>query len=409
MDLNDIVNPARALVRNNRLEGASNHLTKLLMKYWSQNKHLEMRFDIRPALPDDPEGMQKGTNLWGHVYNSRHKASTLLGRRSRGFVWFFSFLAWFWCQKQRDIPIILLLDEPGLILHGQAQRDLLRYLEDESKTGHQVIYTTHSPFMVDPRRLDRVRIVEDKSMETEEPSYMIKKGTQVLVNVLGVNEESILPLLGAMGYDLYSSLRIGENNLLVEGVPDLLILKAMSTLLRKERGGGLDDRWTITPVGGLKKIPIFLSLMGFKGFTKLAVLVDIPQDDQIDDDTFSKTGLLQGSNVFKYTDFTNLRDAGVEDMFEIDFYLSLVNAEYGDSLEKPIMKSHLGHRNRPTRERFAAYFTENPPSEGAKFDPIGPARHFVEHCTEMKDSLGEETLARFEQVFKKINKLLGGN
>ena len=95
LNMEEISNPKRALERDDRLEGASNHLTQSIMKYWSQNRHLEMRFDIRPGLPDDPEGMQNGTNLWGHVYNSKQKVSTLLGRRSKGFVWFFSFLAWF--------------------------------------------------------------------------------------------------------------------------------------------------------------------------------------------------------------------------------------------------------------------------------------------------------------------------
>ena len=105
------------------------------MKYWSQNAFLEMRFDIRPGLPNDPEGMKTGTNLWCHVYNSRQKVRTLLGNRSRGFIWFFSFLAWYSQHKRKGIPLILLLDEPALFLHGTAQKDLLRYLEDESKTG----------------------------------------------------------------------------------------------------------------------------------------------------------------------------------------------------------------------------------------------------------------------------------
>ena len=149
LNLEEISNPRRALERDNRLEGASNHLTRSIMKYWSQNRHLEMRFDIRPGLQNDPEGMQNGVNLWGHVYNSRQKVTTLLGRRSRGFVWFFSFLAWFTQQKRKGSPLILLLDEPSLFLHATAQADLLRFLEDEGTTGLQVIYSTQSPYLVD--------------------------------------------------------------------------------------------------------------------------------------------------------------------------------------------------------------------------------------------------------------------
>ena len=61
--------------------------------------------------------------------------------------------------------LILLLDEPGLSLHAKAQADLLRYFEEELKPNHQLIYTTHSPFMVDPTHFERVRIVQNLSIE----------------------------------------------------------------------------------------------------------------------------------------------------------------------------------------------------------------------------------------------------
>ena len=105
----------------NKIEGASNYLSQQILKYWSQNKHILVRFDLRPALAEDPEGMREGTNLWGFVHDTKHLATTQLGTRSRGFVWFFSFLAWFSQQRKSDRPLILLLDEPGLFLHASAQ------------------------------------------------------------------------------------------------------------------------------------------------------------------------------------------------------------------------------------------------------------------------------------------------
>ena len=97
----------------NKIEGAGNHLSRKVLKYWSQNKHLQMRFDVRPALRGDPEGMTEGTNIWASVYDSRHQVTTNLGSRSRGFVWFFSFLAWYGQLQRKNEPLILLLDEPG--------------------------------------------------------------------------------------------------------------------------------------------------------------------------------------------------------------------------------------------------------------------------------------------------------
>jgi predicted ATP-dependent endonuclease of OLD family len=211
LNIDQLLNTSRTEELLNKLEGTSNHLSKQVLKYWSQNKHLSVRFDIRPARPNDPPGMQQGTNLWGLVYDSIHMATTRLGKRSRGFVWFFSFLAWFSQQRKNPGKLILLLDEPGLALHGTAQGDLLRYVEAELKPHHQVLYTTHSPFLVDPKRFDRVRIVEDKSSELDEIPPEGIPGTKVSTDILEVSEGSLFPLQGALGYDLTQTLFVGPS------------------------------------------------------------------------------------------------------------------------------------------------------------------------------------------------------
>ncbi|MCY4224280.1 MAG: hypothetical protein OXF06_05530 [Bacteroidetes bacterium] len=86
----------------NKLEGASNHLTKKIIKYWSQNKYLRLLFDVRMAREKDPFGMQYGTNIWSEVEDTKHFVTTEIGSRSRGFIWFFSFFAWY-----GDIVIIM--------------------------------------------------------------------------------------------------------------------------------------------------------------------------------------------------------------------------------------------------------------------------------------------------------------
>ena len=103
------------------------------------------------------------------------------------------------------------------MLHGTAQADLLRYIEEELKPRHQVLYTTHSPFMVEPTRFDRVRIVEDKAMDSEEELDASETGTKVYTDVLEVSTGSLFPLQGALGYELSQTLFVGPNNLIVEG------------------------------------------------------------------------------------------------------------------------------------------------------------------------------------------------
>ena len=228
MDLKGLLQAERTVEVTNKLEAAGNQLTKQVLKYWSQNKHLKMRFDVREARSGDPEGMTSGYNIWGQVYDEVHWATTSLGSRSKGFVWFFSFLAWYEDVKRDKKDLILLFDEPGLSLHGRAQADLLSYFETELKPHHQVIYTTHSPFMVDAAHLERVRIVQDAGIDATEALERDEDGTKVLANVFDGSQDSLFPLQGALGYDIHQSLFVGPNSLVVEGAADLLYLQIMS-------------------------------------------------------------------------------------------------------------------------------------------------------------------------------------
>ena len=82
-----------------------------------------------------------------------------LENRSTGLQWFLSFFLVFTYESEdtHDNAIVL-LDEPGHSLHPLAQRDLSAFFDNLSKT-HQIVFTTHSPFMIDADRLDRVRKV----------------------------------------------------------------------------------------------------------------------------------------------------------------------------------------------------------------------------------------------------------
>jgi hypothetical protein len=251
IDLDQLTDPKRTEALLAKLEAAENQLTGKALAYWSQNRHLRLKFDIRPAQPGDPPGMTNGMNIWGRVHDTKHMVSTSLGSRSRGFVWFFSFLAWYSQLCRKGENLILLLDEPGLSLHAKAQADLLRYFEEELKPHHQLIYTTHSPFMVDPTHFDRVRIVQDLSIEPNSDDLPgERQGTQVITEVLDATPDSLFPLQGALGYEIYQTLFIGPNSLVVEGVSDLLYIQTISALLQARGEAGLGAAWTITPVGG---------------------------------------------------------------------------------------------------------------------------------------------------------------
>ncbi len=405
LNLDQLLAPGRTEELIANLEGASNHLSKQILKYWSQNQHLQVKFDVRPGRPNDPSGMTSGMNLWGRVYDAVHQVSTPLGTRSRGFIWFFSFLAWFSQQKKRGEQIVLLLDEPGLFLHAKAQGDLLRYVEQELQPHHQVIYTTHSPFMVDPHHFERVRIVEDRSMDTQAQLSVDQAGTKVFDDVLEADEGSLFPLQGALGYDISQSLFVGPNSLIVEGVSDLLYLQVMCEVLRENGRTTLSDKWTITPVGGADKVPTFVALLGAQRKMKLATLLDIQDKDRQRIEQLYKRKLLRKKNVLTFGDFTGKENADIEDMFDVDFYLTLVNAEFKSDLTKPINESDLATRNERIVVRLADHFKANPLKSGA-FNHYRPARYLAERVSERASEISVPTLDRFEKMAKALNALI---
>jgi hypothetical protein len=406
LDLDKLLASNRTQDLKNKLQGASNYLSGKILKYWSQNKHLRMNFDVRPGLPGDPEGMTEGTNIWGEVFDSKHLVSTGLGTRSAGFVWYFSFLAWYSAVKKKDEPLVLLLDEPGHSLHGKAQEDLLRYFEAEVVTNpkHQLFYTTHSPFMVDPQHFERVRIVQDRGIDADGPLSRAEDGTKVFTDVLEAGPDSLFPLQGALGYEIYQTLFIGPNSLVVEGVSDLLYIQTVSGILQAKGRMGLDSRWTITPVGGSDKVPTFVALMGSQKNLKVATLIDFQKGDQQMIENLYKKRLLKKSHVLTFADFTGNSEADIEDMFDDDFYIQLVNEEFSSSLPVKLNAKDLTRHSPRILVRIEDYFGENPLKTGVKFNHYRPARFFAEKVSSL--AIPNPTLDRFESAFKTINALL---
>ena len=377
----------------NRLEGAGNHLTRQVVKHWSQNKHIQMKFDVRDAKPNDPDGMQQGVNIWGEVYDTVHMAHTSLDSRSRGFVWFFSFLAWYEDLKRQDKNVILLLDEPGLSLHGRAQGDLLRYFETQL-TDRQILYTTHSPFMIDPNRLERVRIVQDRSVDSADELPREDDGTKVLTDVLGATDDSLFPLQGALGYDIQQSLLIGANVLLVEGPSDILYLQAMSDQLEREGKDGLSKRWTMVPVGGIGKVPVFASLLGSQKGLKVVALLDVQSSGKQIVDRIYKEKLLSKRNVLTYAQFLDQKEADVEDLLDRALYIDLVNKEF--KLSSPIEAGALNDSEPRTVVAMEKELKQGGHLSVA-FSHYRPARFFMENAASLWPQISDERRTRNSQ------------
>ena len=404
LDLRELVKTPNTTELKNKLEGAGNHLTRRIVTYWSQNKHIQMKFDVREAKPQDPEGMQSGINVWGEVYDSVHWAHTPLGSRSRGFIWFFSFLAWYEDVKRQKQNVILLLDEPGLSLYGRAQGDLLNYF-DEELSRHQLIYSTHSPFMIDPRKFERIRIVQDLGIDSNKQLPKERDGTKVLTNVFDATDDSLFPLQGALGYDIYQTLFIGPNSLVIEGPSDLFYLRAVSGQLEREGRTGLSEKWTLTPVGGSGKVPTFVALLAPQHGMNVATLLDVQASDRAVIADLYKKKLLAKKNVMTYAEFVDPDEADIEDLFDREFYVSLVNEEFKKEIVKPI-ETPLLNEHMPRILRALEEFIADNPFKSGRFGHYRPARYFVENIDALWPRVSDETKDRFEALFGRVNALL---
>lgn len=407
--LEELLNTDRRETLKATCEAASNEITEEIFQFWSQNNALEVVIDIDSGKPKDLAPFNTGTVAEIRIKNNNHKATLPLSERSAGFVWFFSFLAQF--KQLRKTPgngnAIILLDEPGLTLHGKAQGDLLRYIVERLLPDHQVIFTTHSPFMVPMDRLADVRIVEDVVIEKPGKRPEVK-GTKVRSDVLEVNDDTLFPLQGALGYEVTQSLFIGANTWLVEGPSDILYLNVLSQALTKRRRVGLDPKWTLCPSGGIDKIAPFVRLFGGNRIN-VAVLSDIANGDKTKIENLKKADILKAGHFYTCADFTNQAESDVEDLFDADLFVEMLNGAYRLPAANAVTKAALmAAAPTPRIVKKAEALFKLMPATVAEFDHFGASRWLLENPSALDADTPavQATLDRFEEVFKAFNALL---
>mgnify|MGYP001762392474 CR=1 FL=1 len=407
--LEDLLEADRREALKAACEAASNEITDEIFQFWSQNNALEVVIEIDNAKAKDPAPFNTGMVADIRIRNTNHKATLPLSERSAGFVWFFSFLAQFKQLKKTpgNSNAIILLDEPGLTLHGKAQGDLLRYMVERLLPDHQVIFTTHSPFMVPMDRLADVRIVEDVIIEIlgKRPEV---HGTKVRSDVLEVNNDTLFPLQGALGYEVTQSLFIGANTWLVEGPSDILYLQVLSQALIKRQRVGLDSKWTLCPSGGIDKIAPFVRLFGGNRIN-VAVLSDIANGDKTKIENLKRAEILKAGHFYTCADFTGQAEADVEDLIDPDLFVMMLNGAYAPPVEYVVTVANLtAAAPTPRIVKKAEALFKLMPASVANFDHFAASRWLLENPSILDSDTPavRATLDRFEQVFKAFNGLV---
>lgn len=289
------------------LQSASTDLTQKFRDWWQQG-------DYRLRFQADGNHFR----IW--VSDDQRLEEIELEGRSSGLQWFLSFYLVFLVESTgAHEGSILLLDEPGLSLHPIAQEDLSAFFENLSQTN-QLMYTAHSPFMVDADHLDRVKAVyvNDEGATAVSSDLRAAAGNEA-------QKRSIYPVHAAVGLTVSDTLLYGCQPVIVEGAADQIYLNAIKNhLIGKEL---LNPRRELVfvPSGGVKGVaPITSIITGTDEELPRAIL----DSDEAGRSMANKlkSNLYAGADdrILMVGDFVGHSEAEIEDLFPATFLAKLI-------------------------------------------------------------------------------------
>lgn len=363
--------------RNQLANRASAVVTGEIKRLW-KDRALKIRFNLDAhhldTIISDP--------------TSTYEVEINLNDRSRGFQWFFAFYITFSADTDGGHAenAVILLDEPGLYLHAKSQSDLLHHLEVDF--SNQILYSTHSPFMVPTHALDSVRTV----------NIADEAGTTVTNDPTG-DARTLFPLQAALGYDLTQSLFIGPNNLVVEGVTDFWIMSAVSAYAADKGRMSLSPTLTMTPAGGAQKVSYMVALLTSESLNVL-VLLDTERDSKATKDELLKTKLIRDQNVLFVSEAfaSPPNEADIEDLLDPAIYETLVRESYAAELKGKTLTLNV------KIPRVAKRIEAGLADLGIPFHKTRPTRLFLKKMALGPEKvLSDQSIERFEALFALVN------
>ena len=310
----DQTSPEEKENRQYDLDDAGATLTRLIEGRWKQRKYeVQFRAD--------------GHQFFTFVKDGRDTALIRLEERSKGFQWFFSFDLLFMYESDGQFKnCVLLLDEPGLHLHPDAQRDLLKRLEAYAE-GNTVIYSTHLPFMIDLRQPSRIRAVSETTT-----------GTTVTEDLNSSQPEARFSLQAALGMSASNSYLVAQRNLVVEGVDDFWVISELSNLLHRSEEEGLPEDVMVTAARGASEVAYISTFLIGQGLNVVALLdSDKSGNDARDHLVKSWLTRYKGKNaaVLSLSEVVGKpgREYAIEDLFPDDYYVKIVHDAYRKEMQ----------------------------------------------------------------------------
>ena len=363
--------------RDIQLNAASVRLTEEIQSIWNPN----------PARAEADTVVIKADGQYLKVVVQDELGVQIeVDQRSAGFQWLVSFFVVFFAEaKDTHANAILLLDEPGLSLHGLKQREFRQTISRLAE-GNQTIYTTHSPFLVGPDELDLVRVVEMTDRD---------KGTKVHTSVTASDPAALLPLQEALGYDLAQSLFTQQRNLVLEGLTDFWYFEATAQLLREANLVDLNEKIALLPANAAGKVVYFATIL-HANHLKVAALLD--SDNAGDQAAKQETlvHILGNRNILRTSDVCPgaINKPEIEDLLR-DSLVSIAQSDLGWDVTKMAAKQP----QRPIVDIFAA--------EIADFSKYRLAKAYLGWTREHKAvDLTEDERSSWVELIKLVNRAL---
>lgn len=292
------------------LRSAATQLTQSFRKWWLQGNYI---FEFEAD----------GRHFRINVSDTLRPEPIELEGRSRGLQWFFSFFLVFLVEtKQGHSNTILLLDEPGLSLHPLAQYDLAKFFRKLSE-DNQLIYTSHSPFLVDMENLGNVKAVY---VDTE--SGRTKVSSNLRYNEVDA-AKSIYPVHAALGLTISDTLLLGCLPVLVEGPSDQIYLSMIKRYLISIGELKNSKEIVFIPTGGVRGMGPVTKLVASREDSLPFVLLD---SDSVGKDY--KKQLVNGryrddkEKVLEVSQFLSEGEFEIEDLLPAENVISIIDRMY---------------------------------------------------------------------------------
>jgi len=237
-----------------KIENLNGELTLNFQDFWRQNVGKKNKIKINFELSHyDHTHPEKSGKPFIEFWIKDEQERLYPKQRSRGVRWFLSFFlelkATAIDKSQRNK--VLLIDEPGVSLHARAQEDVLKVFDDISGQI-QIIYTTHSPHLIDVDKLYRILAVQ-RDIEDDVNSETLVFSARSLKSATA---DTLSPIYSTMGARLNQQEIIKSfNNVIVKDLATFYFLKAIVALT------GFEKECYFLPASGTESMPTMVNIL----------------------------------------------------------------------------------------------------------------------------------------------------